>query len=626
MASGWTPLESIPAQKLLKKYGGAAASFVRSASTGALLPPTWLLDKKGFRRAVESELPADHEVCDVIQGEAGLRAQRAARAYERLVHAESSVPELPLEFPSGRICVWSSVVTKPLDPTPFGTALFDVEMTDVRDAVSSLWAWIYLDSNLRRLPRGVTRVEVAIGLTLYADEPPAFLLTHSQPAEESEVFAPAPGFVRLALPLVELERSILRATADAWRKEISSLVKSVPAKLIVVGARELGLPEGVRAKLAARTRSPLSAAAAEMCLGPLGGPVEPFGTPGAVRSAVELLGQLGDAPALERRVQDLGARVREHFAWMREMDLAILPEDGLRRSLEELARFFAEEATLIAKTSVAAALHQSAYAWLTSVPVEEVDAGLEVPLVHFLVDFEEAMARVRADVRAREALTRVLPPPPGPGFRALEAFRRERAELFGFTDASVLPHDLVEAARLALSGPVDISSLVAHTRARADREVASFEARHSRMFGALVSPLRAQARSLVVLREEARYLEAITSLLFARVAEDVDRRLVRMEPGLNRGASYHAGMDELVRIVDLRGAGLRARVEWRRAELEAVTGSMEGASPLWGVARLRRLPLVLRLPYLEEPLSYSGRASDTVPLVARALGAHVEIE
>jgi hypothetical protein len=611
-----------------KRYGSAIFSLVERMDPAAR-QAVWLLERKAFRRAIKRVLPSGHGIVEVRESTPQGRVDAASRAYERLLSALGEVPELPATL-RGRLLVWGSWVSKPRGQLLLPGGAIEGDASELRELVCQLWARAYLASNLERLPEGLKRAELAIAVLEVEAHPEwteAIWSVAEPPAPTTGEIVPPPGLAVAHQELCTLEESLMRGWASAWRPALR-LLAPIPEKFIVIGGGELGLTEDTRGRLFAAAPSKMAQAALALLVA--SEPVKQLDGPPRLRAlwsdlrewlnpAAVLARSSSEVPGLLRATDALRGRVAERLAWVREMDFALLPDDGLRTTLEDACDLSQRTAQIAAEAAVAAAIHSVAYSEVTGVEVTALEGGLHLAMTKLLSDFEEALACVRFDSALCQALVSDQPLPRGPGTRAVEAFCEKYPEIAGISSASRWSRAVERGVRAGLGAPFDIESALGRSRADADRIVARFEEHHSRVRGAAVAPLRTQARSLIVLREQARYMEVQVSWMLGRVLEDVDRRLSRLEPGLRRGAAYFATIEELIRFIDLRGSALRPRVEWRRAEWDgAGEGSREAS--LLGLGHLRRLGSALLLPYQGFPTGYRGRLSDTLPALARSLG------
>lgn len=578
--------------KLLDDYGEIVARWRAAKDAGVVLPKTWVLERRRFRRALEAALPPGHRISEILSDRSVLRrAAKAARGYERLAAAAEyvSLPEWPAEAEA--IVLWSSPVLRPRGVALSGlvqsmTVAPTVEA--VREGIGQLWASIYLEPSLRALAaRGVKRVEVVVGLTVLGRGESASGDAGSRPSDAESWTAllteeehpatgfPWPGGPREPAPPSTLALDLHGAGATAWRSLLRKRFGRAAATLVQQGPGRWQWQAEVALELL--ERSPPEERAALCWL--LGLPL-----PSDRR---KLWKQLGGAPRwageglrkrdLEARVAAHEARCRDAMAGLVELDLAILPDDGLKRTLEDAGELVRSTVELVAECSERAAILVGCAEMLAPGSAPWIDAGLEaLPGLDLCAQWEERMSVVRNDGACRTALasaavTRVGDLPEGPGKRALSTF----ATSHGFFAADPLepacprlgedPRELLSLARWALEAPVDVLARCRSARFAADRALATVESKQGRWFALSFGALRGLARDVVLLRERVRWIEAHVGALVRRIALDVDRRLRRLEPGLPTGAAFDCTVEELREAVDLTGSSLRARVAWRRA-------------------------------------------------------------
>jgi hypothetical protein len=330
-----------------------------------------------------------------------------------------------------------------------------------------------------------------------------------------------------------------------------------------------------------------------------------------VKNAKIGLGRALSGPELIRRVERISEAVEERARSLRELDLAVLPDDALKTTIEQQNRLFEGCAALAAECHVTSRFLCHAYASVSGVPLGLVDAGLSVPLLNPLLAFEEAMVAVRQDAAQRRGQAPLLRG--SAGERALQQFRERYPEFFGMSALDELPRALQVAASAALPEAVDIVQRCRAVKVNFDREVLEREAARHRWVASTLSPLRAQAREFVVLTETARLAEVRAAHFLLMTFAEADRRLKRMEPGLGEGPALQLSLAELIEALDMRGTSLRARAGWRRSE---TARTWEGEQ--LGIAALRHLPQAFLLPYGGR-IEFSGRASDSLAVTARAI-------
>lgn len=625
--SEWVSLDEVAQLELERRFGELAVRCheARRASEG--VPRSWWLDKQSFRRAVRALLPAGHQPLEL----AAKRSQRviqAARAHERLTVATSFVPQLPESIPGARFLVWASPMIRPRKASEgvYRGGALEVDRADVPRAVAALFARVYLDASLRRLPARAKKFDLAIGLVELEGAIPAALeaLLAAAPSPTVEL-PPWPALAAREESLCPLEAELLALAIPAWQAAASRWGAPLDRAVFFREESRLGIDLALLREAARKAPTALSRLLLHDCLGK----AEPSRAlshyterPLAWASvASEVRAQLQASRALVAQVEAEATRIEERRAWLREMDLAILPDDGLRRTIEEGLSALRQSQRVAVEATFAAQFQGRVAELFSGTPLEVIEVGARLVSLEVLLAFEECMSRVREDAVAVRALTEGEPLPPGSAERALWSFVDQHAEWGPFEESRQLGPVLLETARLALPCPFDVAEAHRHARAEADRELARAEQERPRFWGAWASLRRAEAREAVSLRERARLTELQAHALLLQVFTEVDRRLPRLDPGLSPRSALFCTVQELIETVDLRGASLRARVEWRRVSQRASSLSgQESTSELVGLAVLRELHELLRLPYRSGPVSYAGRATDTWATTARALG------
>ncbi|MEB2310315.1 MAG: PEP-utilizing enzyme [Sorangiineae bacterium] len=293
--------------------------------------------------------------------------------------------------------------------------------------------------------------------------------------------------------------------------------------------------------------------------------------------------------ARERRLADEVRRF-EHDAeqqrrWLVEMDLAILPDDGLETTLRESRGFFERTARAMIDATLALVATHTA---LTR--VLERSAPIEAPrLVQAITagvgDLETALpgvalAHVAAiaarDPGARSALLAGAEAPAalpvGPARRALEQFldaygdrALEESELARprFAEA---PAPLLAMVTALMSDPRDAELRLVEARRAAARELARVETRLPYVEQALVRALVSRWRRLARMRERVRVWMARTLGMLRTVALDLDRRMRRLDPSLTPGSAFFSTLDELVSASRAARSDLGPIIRMRRAE------------------------------------------------------------
>lgn len=311
---------------------------------------------------------------------------------------------------------------------------------------------------------------------------------------------------------------------------------------------------------------------------------------------------------LEREVAAFEARVDRARKGLSDMDLGIVPDDGLATTLRSAAALLDETGTLmLACASASLASHLALCRVLERVGRKRADArgegdqaiegapgggwGAAEPIAQALVggarELESAnpgiaLAKVaevvRADPGSRDRILggAVHGPsdlPAGPTRRALEEFLAlygdravREAELSTprwREDPTQLIAMLVSALRAPSSDP---ERALGRARALADREMARLETLLSRVELGLVRALVARTQRFTRLRERMRTWVTRVLGMIRTIALDVDRRLRRIDPTLPPGSVFFCVFDELVAALRSGRAEVGHVVRLRRAE------------------------------------------------------------
>ncbi len=682
--SVWKELSTLPSgDKLVDRYGRVTARWADAMRVAAT--PTWVLDRKGFRAELARELPPAHDVIDVAGDRATeRRASRAARAYERTLGAAREL-SLPEWGNARRLLVWTSPVIRPRGvelPLLVQSLEVTASAEAVREAIGRLWAVVYFDECLRTVRTlGLRRVELATGLSVLEGDgvspAPKAAREVFAVAEPVRAVAPLPGRFDTQGAEGAFSLSLGAADAAAFGRALGARFRRVPAELAHRGPGRWELDVQKLAHFV-QTRSRGERRALECLLGEsegLGGLSGPV--PEASRWALSrTVGrEVFRQSTLADRVQAFERRVTDAVAALTELDLAVLPDDGLKRTLEDAARLWRESAELGAEALLSSELLVASSEELDPEGGLRVDAGHEgLAWLGYLSAWQERLEVVRHDAGCREALLGGVPLPEGAGRRALLEAERHYASwapsllapgVESPGGARAEPSAWVRSlALLGLRRGRSVSLACREARFEADRQLALNEEAHGSLLALSLSAVRSLTRDAVALREQVRVGRLRLFGLLSRITLDVDRRLRRIEPSLPVGGAFDCTFVELVDAVDLRGTSLVARVLWRRAERErqverhlpwwsalaseprpeeggAVTQS---ASPLslgevsgpalvapWdGANEVPREPvlvvrafsaaLLLALPYVRGFVVERGARSDSFAVVARALG------
>ncbi len=641
-ASVWRELSALPSgEKLLDRYGLVAARWAGAERAGRVLPRTWLLDRKGFRRALALELPPSHGVGDIAGDKApARRAARAARAFDRTLGAARQLL-LPDLGDARRVLVWTSPVIRPRGielPLLVHETEVAAEPEALREAIGRLWAVVYFEECLRRVrEQGLRRVEMATGLSvLRSDE------HDSESSEESatvrelllaneppRAVVAVPGRLVAARAEAALSLSLGVADARALERTLAERFRRVPSGFLELGHGRWELDVEKLAHFA-EPRSRVERRALECLIG-AGAGLGALGTPPREPSRLALSRTVGREimrqGTLATRVAAHQKLVRDADTALGELDLAVLPDDGLKRTLEDAARLWAENAELGSEALLSSELLVSSSEELDGDSALRIDAGHEgLAWLGPLSTWQERLEVVRHDAACCDALATGAPLPEGAGRRALlEAERllahfgpdpllpRDEARSAGAQEASPW---LLGLARLALRPTKSVATACREARFAADRRLAMDEARRSSLLGLSLAAVRSLTRDAVSLREQARADRLVITHLLGRIAADVDRRLRRIEPALPAGAAYDCTLDELVEAVDLRGSSLVARAQWRCAERQRQT---ERRLPWWSPRSE-----VVGSKVATEPGESNARSSSGEPLsLGEVAGARV---
>lgn len=621
-------IELFPADELERVAGATALLVHRRLEAAGARSSTFILGRKAFRYATD-RLPPGHHPLDLAGQEAGGgREERAARAYDRVRRSVDLVPTVELSTP--RCLVWSSPVLRPRKRfLPGLLAVIDAPSERVAEAVSELWASVFLEPVLERVPGRLRRLELAVGVS---EDQPAVRAALMEALGAGEValddMLPAPGQGTWPHPPVAFDRSLERMRFRARRAALKRAFGS-PALALSTGRLGPGLVREQVELLVSRQPGGVGAAVAKDVVGAPESTSER--APGDERAldlarvGAQVALQVAQMSELGREVERWAAQAQRRHDWLVEMDLQLLPDDGLRTTLEEQLGFVPAVTDLALRAALAAARLSRTYAALSGSTAERLDLGVRFPLVTLLSDFHGAAQELLtsswsgdggSEAALDAAVTYVAE-------RHLEVYPRQ-----GTTERTLLRRALQWVLEHGdVGAPVERRLEMA--RVRGDEALAEFESHLPRLVASRISPLRSLVWGASLLRERARHLEVLVDAMLRAVAVEVDRRLPRLEPGLPVGSVWHCRLRELLATVDLRGTGLAARVRSRsRGEAGHYAASslvaprplefLPAQSPL-PLAEMRGLSRAVWLLLAPEQVSYDGRAHDTVPCLARAL-------
>jgi len=608
--------------------------------------PTFVLGRKAFRLAVD-RLPPGHRPLDLVGQELDLgRELRRARAYERMRASIDLLPSLALGTP--RCLVWSSPVLRPRKRTfPGLVALVDAPSDRVVEAVTELWAAVFLEPVLERVPSRVRRLELAVGVTEDTPQARALLLEALEKgASDVERTLPPPAQGAWPSPPLAFDRSLERLRAQARRPALKRAF-GAPILTLPLGRSGPGLDREQVDLLVGRQSGGIGAAVARDLVGPVD--TEPRSAAATdrpldwARLGAQVALHVAQMTELGREVERIAARAERRHDWLVEMDLQLLPDDGLRTTLEEQLTLVPAVTDLALRAALASARLSRTYAALTGADVHELDLGVRFPLTDLLVDFhtagEELLANrtvsgaagsdaagsgttgsdaAGSDATVLEAAVEYV------AERHLHVFPRQ-----GQAERAELARAFVWLARAGAAG-ASVERRIEMARVRGDEVAAEFESRLPRLVAPRLSPLRSLVVGASQLRERARQLEVLADAMLRAVALEVDRRLPRLEPGLPEGSVWHCHVQEILATVDLRGTSLEARV---RSRSQGETGyyaatdvrqprplAFAGERRAVPLARARALDRAVWLLLDPWSVDYRGRDLDTLPSLARALG------
>jgi phosphohistidine swiveling domain-containing protein len=318
----------------------------------------------------------------------------------------------------------------------------------------------------------------------------------------------------------------------------------------------------------------------------------------APRLIAQQAGLEAEATAFEREAE----RARRTLF---EMDLGLLPDDGLATTLTSARKLLHHTGGLMLRcASASLASHLALVMFLQRAltkkraqpddldapvamsPAEQAGHVAKV-LTGGVLELDSARpglvlsavaALARQEPAAREALAagglaRIEDLPEGPTRRALERFLAElgdravrEAEL-ATPRWSEDPRPIFDMLAAATAAPhSDGAAALARARALADRELALLEARLPTLEITLVRALVTRAQRFTRLRERLRGWVTRVLGLLRLIAKDADRRLRRIDPTLAPDSAFFCTYDELVRALGSGRADVGPVVRLRRAQ------------------------------------------------------------
>ena len=326
--------------------------------------------------------------------------------------------------------------------------------------------------------------------------------------------------------------------------------------------------------------------------------------PSLARAGLRLAQVATEQRLLSDDVNRFERQSEQQRRWLSEMDLAILPDDALTTTLNEVRDFLARANGLFSSTHAAVV---NGHALLTSVlstaePVHAasianaVTAGADVITTRPATAFSHVAAIVRLDPDAAAAWAAGGAPasvqalPDGPARRALGPFLVAYGNR-GLSEAELAsprfaedPRALLAMIGAALRGnPADPDVALSRARSLADRRLALLEPELSFFETRLVREAVSRQRELFRLRERCRQHIARGLAMIRVVALDVDRRLRRVDPSLEPGAALCLSFDELSLALAKYRADLSPIVRARRADMETQRTTREPPAVFRGI-------------------------------------------
>jgi phosphohistidine swiveling domain-containing protein len=342
----------------------------------------------------------------------------------------------------------------------------------------------------------------------------------------------------------------------------------------------------------------------------------------------------GIEQGLEREARQVERDADAYFRWLSEMDLGILPDDGLTTTLVE-ARHHLFTAWQLRLTAIGtlAAISQTArrlFARRLGADARRLarmlgGSAADLETTALARAWHHVAALIASDPEARDLVAAGAPSvaglPDGPGRRALASF------LSAYGDHGPCASEIAAARwrddegallgllRAGLSTPLqDLDPILAEGRAAVEREIASAQSRLSFFEGRMLSHALPRLRKVVALADRSQRLSIRAASALRSILLDVDRRLLRREPTLRRGSAFLCRFDEIRELLEQPKLelGVLARqrlLGWRRAVHGArVASRFKGA-------------VVTQAPFGSEPARGIGSGRGTVVGVARRVTA-----
>lgn len=331
-----------------------------------------------------------------------------------------------------------------------------------------------------------------------------------------------------------------------------------------------------------------------------------------------------------------------YFRWLSEMDLGILPDDGLTTTLFEARHhlFTAWQLRIAAIGALSAACHVARRLLERRVGTDALrvarmlgDTASEFPTSDFGRAWHHVAEIVGSEPSARQAIvdgaaaTTALPE--GASRRALASFLSAYADHgpctgeLGIARWREDERSLFALLRSALVGSlVDLDASTARGRSARDEDVDAALGRLSFFERRMLNAALPRLRRLAVLADRAHRLSVRAAGALRLVLLDADRRLLRGEPTLDSGTAFLLAFDELCSLLDGPTHTLGSLARERRAAWHRMTSRARPASRFSGDA-------VQEPPLESEPLHgigsgrgvASGRARRVVPWEPASIGA-----
>lgn len=308
---------------------------------------------------------------------------------------------------------------------------------------------------------------------------------------------------------------------------------------------------------------------------------------------------LGDA------VQRFERDAEQQRRWLAEMDLAILPDDALTTTLAEVRQFLEDAHRLHADAtaavvgshgllaSVLASVDETRAEWLA----HAVTIGADLVTLRPALAFGQVAALAALDGPGRAWLGRgrfnrdLAGLPEGPLRRALAQFLSAFGDR-GLGEAELAnprwaedPTPVLRMLAAAVRGrPSDGNGALDRARSGADQELERLERQLSFFEFRFVRDVVGRHRELLGFRERCRARIAHGLKMMRTVALDVDRRIRRLDPGLERDAALFLTLDELGGAVKTSRDDLAPLVRARRADFAAHRRTREPASVFRGAS------------------------------------------